>query len=249
MLYFLHGNDFIKSRKKLKSLVDLMLAKKPDASFFKIDSDNFSKVKMSELLVSQGLFENKYIVQLDSLITNQEIKEFLMDSLKEIQASENIFIWIEEDVLKKDLNKIGKWATKIQEFSSAKTSGRTFATENGNFKISEFNIFDLATKFGERKKKDLWVLYQKTKMRNIPTEEVGGILFWQLKTMFLVENSKNASEANLKPFVFNKAKNYLKNYSKEELVQISSNLVSVYHKARRSGLEYDLALEKFILEL
>ena len=92
-------------------------------------------------------------------------------------------------------------------------------------------------------------LYQKTKIKNIPPEEVSGIIFWQLKVMFQALNSKSASEAELKPFVFNKTKGYLKNYSEAELKQMSSNLISIYHEARRGGLEFNLALEKFILEI
>ncbi len=67
--------------------------------------------------------------------------------------------------------------------------------------------------------------------------------------MFQVLNSKNAGEAGLKPFVFNKAKNYLENYSKKELEKISSDLVSIYHNARRSQMEFGLALERFILRI
>ena len=46
---------------------------------------------------------------------------------------------------------------------------------------------------------------------------MSGIIFWQLKVMFQVLGSQNASQAGLKPFVFNKAKGYLKNYSEKEL--------------------------------
>jgi len=210
MLYFLHGNNTQKSRKKLHSLLDLLLKKKPNASFFKLDTDNFNEGKIEELLFSQGLFEQKYIVQLDSLFEDKEFSKFLIKKLKDLQESENIFICIENKISKSVLKKIEKYATKVQEFSLLKGKGRTFATKNGGFNINDFNIFDLATCFGNRNKKDLWVLYQKTKIKNIPPEEVSGILFWQLKMMFQVLNSKNAQEANLKPFVFNKSKVFFK---------------------------------------
>ena len=188
-------------------------------------------------------------MQLDSLFEDKEFSKFLIKKLKDLQESENIFICIENKISKSVLKKIEKYATKVQEFSLLKGKGRTFATKNGGFNINDFNIFDLATCFGNRNKKDLWVLYQKTKIKNIPPEEVSGILFWQLKMMFQVLNSKNAQEANLKPFVFNKSKVFLKNYSEEELKKISSNLISIYHNARRSKMNLNLALEKFILEL
>jgi len=249
MIYFLYGNDIKKSREKLKFLLDSLISKKPNAGFFKLDIDNFNEVKLDEFIRSQGLFEQKYIVQMDGLFEDKEISSFLIDKLKDLKESENIFIFIESKVLKSILKKIDKYAVKVQEFTSKSDKTKSFATRNGDFKISDFNIFDLATCFGNRNKKDLWVLYQKTKAKNIPPEEVSGIIFWQLKVMLQTLNSKNALETGLKSFVFGKAKGYLKNYSEEELKKMSSGLVSIYHDARRSGLEFDLALEKFILGL
>ncbi len=249
MLYLIHGNDTQKARKKVYSLLDLLFKKKPNASFFKLDSDNFNEEKIEEFLYSQGLFEQKYIVQLDSLLEDKELSKFLIRKLEDLQKSENIFICIENKILKPVLKKIEKYANKIQEFSLPTRNRRTFTTRNGDFQINDFNIFDLATCFGNRNKKDLWVLYQKTKVKNISPEEVSGILFWQLKTMFQASKSKTAQEAGLKPFIFNKSKAFLKNYSEEELKKNSSNLVSIYHNARRSKMTLNLALEKFILEL
>ncbi|MCK5285651.1 MAG: hypothetical protein KAJ58_00275 [Candidatus Pacebacteria bacterium] len=249
MLYFLYGNNTQKAKKKLDSLLDLLFIKKPNASFFKLDLDNFNESKLEELLFGQGLFEQKYIIQMDFLFEDKDTQDFILNKLKEISESENIFLFKEKKINKPILKKIEKYATKVQEFSLKENGGRTFATRNGDFQINDFNIFDLATCFGNRNKKDLWVLYQKTKNKNISTEEVSGILFWQLRVMFQALNSKNAVEANLKPFVFNKAESYLKKYSEEELKKISSDLVTIYHDARRGLCEFDLALEKFILEI
>ena len=249
MLYFLYGEDIDKSKKKLDSLLNLLFIKKPNASFFKLDLDNFNESKLEELLFGQGLFEQKYIIQMDFLFEDKFVQDFILNKLKEISESENVFLFREKRASKPILKKIEKYASKIQEFSLKESGGRSFATRNGDFKIDDFNIFDLATCFGNRNKKDLWVLYQKTKNKNIPTEEVSGILFWQLRVMFQVLNSNNAVEAGLKPFVFNKAKIYLKKYSEKELKKMSSDLVSIYHKSRRGLCEFDLALEKFILEI
>ncbi len=172
MLYLLYGEDTEKSRKKLRSLVGLMLTKKPDASLFKLDIDNFKEEKLEELLSGQGLFEQKYIVQMDTLFTEKEVGEIVLNKIEEIQNSENIFIAIENKISKPILRKIEKIATKVQEFPLERNSERQFATRKGNFSIGDFNIFDLATKFGNRDKKGLWVMYQKTKIRDIPTEEV-----------------------------------------------------------------------------
>ena len=249
MFYCLYGDNTKKSREKLQSLLRSLFLKKPNDAFFKLEPDNFTENKLEELIKSQGLFENKYIVQMDGLFEDKIISKVLISKLDDLKESKNVFIFIENKISKSILKKIEEFASRVQEFVSNQSKGRTFATEKGDFKIGDFNIFDLATCFGNRNKKDLWVLYQKTRARDIPSEEVSGIIFWQLKMIFLAMNSRDASEAGLKPFVFNKAKGYLKNYSEVELKKMSANLVYIYHNARRSGLNLDLALEKFILEL
>lgn len=249
MIYCLYGDDTKKSREKLKSLLESLFLKKPNAGFFKLEIDSFKEKELEELISSQGLFEKKYIVQIDGLFEDKIISNFLVEKLKELQNSENIFIFIETKIGGPLLKKIEKYSAKVQEFSLKKNMSRTFSTNNGNFNLGEFNIFDLATAFGKRDKKNLWMLYQSTIKREIPSEEVGGIIFWQLKVMFQALKSKTVNQSGLKPFVFNKAKSYLKNYSEAELKKISSDLVFNYHNARRGGLGLDLALEKLILEL
>lgn len=81
----------------------------------------------------------------------------------------------------------------------------------------------------------------------VSDEEVHGMLFWQMKTMLLVEASGNAKEAALNPFVYKKAKGFVQHFSKEELHSHTTALVELYHEARRGRYELGSALERFIL--
>jgi len=250
MLYLLYGSNFKKSREKLHSLVDSLLKKKPGASFFKIDSSNFSESQIDELVGGQGLFEQKYIVQMDGLLENQKSKDFVMDRIKEISESDNVFVFIEENISKPVLGKIEKVAQKVQEFEGRAIDGRNFSViGGGNLNLSDFNIFNLADAFGNRDKKRLWVLYNQAVRRNIPAEEIHGILNWQLRVMIISKKSMNAEKANLKPFVFNKSLRFSKNFEQGDLRKLSAKMVTMYHDARRGIVDFDTALEKFILEL
>lgn len=240
MLYVLHGGDTKKARVKLHSLLDNLFEKKPDASFIKVDDESFEASQMTELIEGQGLFESKCIVLLDGVFKNKDNKDVLSKSLKEIANSENIFILIEEKIDKGTLSKMEKATVsdkgRIQEFTLKEAP-----------KKEEFNVFKMTDALGRRNKKSLWVLYQEALKNGVSSEEIYGILFWQLKSMLLADCSKSASEAGLNPFVFKKSTDFLKNYTKEEIQKLSSSLIRVAHDSRRGIHELDIALERFIL--
>ena len=248
MIYFLYGEDFQKSRNKLSELLQILARKKPNASVFKVDDENWSEAQSDEFIGGQGLFEKKYIVVLDKTFANKEAKEFVLEKLKEMKESDNIFILLEEKIDKASLTKIEKQAEKVQVFEKKDVPGRKFGLEGQKFfSLSEFNIFGIPDAFGRREKKDLWILYQKACQRNIATEEIHGLIFWQLKNMMIVNQLKTPASSGLKPFVFQKAVSFSKNYSEEELRAMSSRLVDMYHDSRRGLTDFEVALEEFIL--
>ena len=114
---------------------------------------------------------------------------------------------------------------------------------------AEFNIWALTDAIGARKKKDAWVLYQKALASGMVAEEVFYKLVWQVKTMLVASKTKTAEEADMKPFPYNKAKTFLKNFSTSELINLSTSLVLGYHKARRGEGEIETLVEKTLLRL
>lgn len=250
MIYLLHGKDFVEARKKLHSLLDSLFEKKPNASFFKMDSSNFTEGQLDEFISGQGLFEQKYIVQMDGLLEDKKAKDIVLDRLKEISGSDNVFVFIEDKITKPVLKKISDKAQKVQEFDSPESLTRKFGVAgDGELDLGEFNIFNMADALGNRDKKNLWVLYQKAKAHNIPAEEMHGILLWQVKSIALAKNSANAESSGLKPFVFSKSLRFAKNFENEELKNLSSKMISIYHDARRGIVDFDTAMELFVLEL
>lgn len=240
MLYLLHGTDSQKSREKLHSLVESMLSKKPNASDFRIDDENFSEARLEEFIGSSGLFESKYIVIADKLLEKKEIKEVVLKKLKDISGSENVFIFLEGKLDKTTLSRFKKWAEKIQEFKDPEAEVK---------KKPEFNIFSITDAFGRRNNREAWILYQKGKSFGLSPEEVHGILMWQLKNLILVKDSDNHKSLGLNPFVLRKTLTFTPNYESEELKKLSRKLVYLYHDARRGIVEFDLGLEKFILNI
>jgi hypothetical protein len=84
-------------------------------------------------------------------------------------------------------------------------------------------------------------------LNNAAVEEIHGVLFWQVKSMLLATRAKDAEDAGMKAFPFGKAKRFAKNYSPEELVQLSRAMLEVSHEARRGVHDFSLALERLLL--
>ncbi len=239
MIYLLYGSDVEKSRNKLHDLVQTLLKKKPDASHLKITDENFDEAQLDEHISSSGLFASKSIIEVDNVFRNKDAKEVILKRIKDIAESDNIFVFLEGELNKTETAKFDKNAEKIQAFELKEEVEEK----------KDFNIFSLTDALGRRDRKQLWVLYTKAKQKGIADEEIHGILFWQIKAMLLALQTKTAQEAGLNPFVFSKSLGFSKNYSEPELKKISSDLISIYHNARRGIHDFDVALEKFVLTL
>lgn len=239
MIYFLHGQPN-KIFEKAGQIINSMLAKKPDASVFKINSENFNEDELKELIGGQALFNQKYIVTLSRLLEVPEAEDFLMNNLKELAESENVFVWVEEKVNSKTLEKISKKSEKVQNFEEKKVS-------QGSLKDS-FNIFALADAVGEKNSKKAWLLYVEA-LKFFTPEEIYGTLWWQVKSMVIASKSKSAGDSGLKPFVYSKSKRYSEKFEEDKLQNLSDDMIDAYHLSRRSGSDLGLRLEKIILSL
>ncbi|MDO8510490.1 MAG: hypothetical protein Q7S15_02600 [bacterium] len=237
MIYFFYGDDSRRRRQKLSAVIEGMLGKKPDAVFQKIDSESWDEGRLEELIEGQGLFEQKCVVELDSLF---EIGgDFISGVLARLAESRNIFFIAEGALDKKTLEKIKKHAEKVQEFPLTKKEA---ARDN--------RVFAMTDALGRRDRKSFWLLYQKYVLGGGVAEELHGLLLWQTKAMLLAQ-SDGATPKNTKqnPFVFKKSLEFSKNYSAAELRELSSRLVSLYHDARRGEVSFETALEKFVLSI
>ncbi len=235
MFYFLHGTDTHKAREKLHDLLKLAQKKRPDAEIFKITTENWSESQFDELLVSQGLFEQKYTVVLDNLFENKEVKEYVVDRLEEVKDSDQIFLFLESKVDAASLKKIEKYSEKVQEFLQKEK-----AKEN-------LNIFSITDGLVGKDKRRLWISYIDLLGKGAVAEEIHGILFWQVKNMILASRAKSATETGLSPFVYNNALRGARNFKTEDLQKMSGELVSMTHKVRSGEGELEIMLEKWVL--
>jgi hypothetical protein len=247
MFFLFHGDDTAKARATAQKNVSAAQKKHKEAGFFKLNAENFSEDKMTELIASQGLFYSAFIVFADHLCDEEETAESFLKKIKEIKESPNFFIILEGKLNKKELDKFKKYAEKVEEF--VKPERKLNKKEALAAKGEKIDFFEFANTLGEKNKKALWTLYQDALDEGVASEEVHAMFFWQVKSMLSAIKSKDATEAGLNPYVFTKSKSYAKSYGEEKLKEMSSKLFNVYHQAHRGEVDFAVALERFILEI
>lgn len=116
MFYLLHGQDTYRSREKLNELVSYFKTKISSLGFFKIEGENSNEAEFDELLKGRTLFEKKYAVVCEGILENKQTADFVLDNLDKLAKIENIFLFWEEELEEKILEKFKKHAAKIQSF-------------------------------------------------------------------------------------------------------------------------------------
>lgn len=250
MLYVYHG-DPLEARAKVRVTIESLLKKNPDALSMRITEENFAEFSLLELVTAQALFKNEYIVLLDNLLVEEETKDRVLEFIKEIGKSANIFFLLEEKIDAKALKKLEKYANKIKRVVPRDSLKRSAATGKG-VSWDTRSTFALADALGEGNKKKLWQLFWAAKYAGISDEEIQGVLFWIAKAMFLARrapstSSGQAAGTGLKPFVFSKAKRFADKKSEKQLHDILNTLVRLPHESRRSSTPLAISLEQFIL--
>jgi len=116
MIYLLYGENYKASREKLRSITVSLLEKDPNSSLFKLTPENFNEGLLEEYIKSQTLFAGKYIVVLDSLFENKEYEKLVLNNLKDISASPNIFIFIEETLSNSNFRDLKNGQKRFKSF-------------------------------------------------------------------------------------------------------------------------------------
>ncbi len=116
MFYLLYGQDTYRSREKLKELVSHFKTKVSDWGFFRIEGENLNEEKFKELLKGKTLFEKKYVVVCEGVLENKQTADFISGNLDKLAKTDNMFLFLEEEIDEKTLKEFKKQAYKVQEF-------------------------------------------------------------------------------------------------------------------------------------
>jgi len=225
MLHLISGS----SEKRKDYLRDL--AQKESLVPEHISEQELKDHDIAELVsVQTDLFGGRFLYIIHDLARELDLKNILADYAE----SENIIVFSEETITKKITGAFEKQNATITDFGKEVVKKET-----------AFNTFVLADALGERDKKKLWILLQDA-LKHASAEEIHGILYWQIKNMTMVIGS--AVNPGMHDFVYKKNQRFVQKWTREELVDLSHEFISVFHN-RNNFRTLGVDLEKIILSL
>lgn len=232
MLKVFCGNDQIKVRQQALGFIEQL--REQGLSIEAIDSDNYESGKITEAAVKVSLFGGEMACLIDMPSLDKEMLAEVTDNLAVLAKSPHKFVVIEGALLAEEKKKWSKYAEVEENKAGAAT---------------RFNTFALADALARRDRKSLWLIWNEARLSGIATEELIGILWWQLKALRLSALTKSAEEAGMKDYPYQKAKRALLKFKADETETLSHVLLDTYHQSRLGGLDLDLAIERWLLRV
>lgn len=115
-------------------------------------------------------------------------------------------------------------------------------------RVFDYNPFAMQDAIGERNIKKIWIEYEKLRLAGIEAERLIHNIVSKVKDMMAISLGASKEDLGIKnDYPYNKSKKDLKNWEKEELKNLFTKLIEIYHLSRMGGDELDTAIEKTIL--
>lgn len=232
MLYVYCGTDTETARARARAQVQEAVA--AGATVAQLESDSYASGQLQEVASSASLFGGEQVVFLDRPAGHADFLRECVDEATRLAESAHTFVLLERTLTPTQKKTLRAVATAFEEVSAD---------------TARFNTFNLADALATRDKKRLWFLLQEANQAGVSSEEIIGVLWWQLKTMLLASRTADAAEADIKPFPYQKAQRALQKFSVVEVEQLGESLLGVYHAGHNGERELDLALEAWVLTI
>jgi hypothetical protein len=224
------GDDPVKVRAKAHAMLD-----KAGAEILRVTPESYAPGIFDELAQSQSLWGDAPPVALDYLDEDDAVLEAFIEALDLLSESDRLFVLM-GNAPNADFKKALARAKVDIDLVPAQKEGE------------RFNTFALADALARKDKKTLWLLLARASRAGVESEEVAGVLFWQLKALRLAAQTKSAKEAGMKDFPYNKAKGALKNWKEGELEKVSEALLRAYHDGHKDAA-MDIGIERLVLSI
>ncbi len=168
MLFLYTGTD----REKTRAVLNAAVAENAKSAHVVRISDANTLADMETSLRGGGMFGDSRVVVFDGVLSNEEMRGVIMNSLAVLKESEEIFFILEEKPDADTRKKIEKYAEKSERYDAAS-------------KKRDGSVFGLANALARRDKKALWVALQGELAKGAAPEALHGVLFWGAKDLLL----------------------------------------------------------------
>lgn len=195
MLYIFCGDRYA-AREQCRAFADGCKKKRVDAEYIYFSPDAMEQ-SLEVLLSRQGLFENKYIVFCNEVLSDSKCNKCILENTDAYIKSQHMFIMFEPGLSVKDEKYFDKKGGTVKRFQEKPKQ------EDSKMLFSFLDVF-----LRQNKQKTL-AEFHKILLKNESAEAVLNILLWQLRMLTLVSKTKSATEAGIKPFVYTKSKKAL----------------------------------------
>jgi len=240
MIYVIYGRDRTAVKAAADTLLAAQLKKYPALTIFRFSADDYSPERLEEICLGQMLWAEKFAAQLIDFLAAPE--KILTERLTELNQSPNLYLLLEGELKTEILAAVAAAGGRVRAIkqSAAQPNGQSLAG---------FNPFALADALGERDRQRAWILFQTALARGLAPEEIFWKLVWKVKTLLLVQTAADPAALGLKPFVLAQARRHNQNFKLAELKKLSARLVALWHNHHRGLLDFELGLERLVLEL
>lgn len=187
-------------------------------------------------LEQRGMFSPQVSLVIERPFDSPEGKEYVLEHAETFARSDTQVFVIQPDVdalTKKKLEVHG--AVEVYDVSHNRTA---------EIPPNSFALVD-ALQAGDRKR--AWILYRQLIASGVSAEEVHGTLAWAARGVVLASHTKNANEAGMKPFPYDKAKRVARTLASGVAEAQSAELVRLYHDARLGRGTLEDLLEVYLL--
>lgn len=234
MIYCVIGNGDVRGLEKYLELKRRFMEKYPEAGHFHYDVETVSVHALTERALEDTLFGGAYLVLCQRVGEHPEVAEMLPTLIPQLLSSPNHFLMYEEELDKKITSQIEKGGGKIYSFLKPH--------EN------TYEVFNFSGAVAQRDRRRAWVELMRARRAGVADEALLNPLIWQIKVM-LIASQTSADESGLKPTVYSRAQHAARNYSSEELSELSFRVSSLHPRVVSGEVEMDIEVESLVLNL
>lgn len=188
---------------------------------------------VDEIMRGGGLFDEARHVVLYDFLSTKDTWPFMKQNLAEWVEADHVIELREEKLLSDHKKLLAKLGAQITETKPAP-------------KPKDNQVFAITDAVMARDKKGAWLAYRSAIEAGKSPEEIVGLLWWQIKTLWLV--AKLGDKSGQAPYAIQKSRRALSKYSNKEVAGLARSLVAMYHTARLGeGPELEGACESWLL--